>query len=114
MPCTYFIYAVFVFGALLAPLSDKAWKFSQVWISASMVLYVVGVGLSHGVLRPNVRRMQALVGEIVEAGPPPAGATGPPPQVAELEQRGRTVGIVGATLDVLLVVILVLMVWKPS
>jgi uncharacterized membrane protein len=108
----YFIYAVFVFGILLVLLSDKSWKFEQFWIWGSIGLYVIGIGLSHGVLLPNVRRMQALMSELVDAGPPSAG--GPPPQVVELEERGRRVGVTGATLNVLLVLILLLMVWKPG
>ena len=108
----YFIYAVFVFGILLVLLSDKSWKFEQFWIWGSIGLYIIGIGLSHGVLLPNVRRMQALMGELVDAGPPSAG--GPPPQVVELEERGRRVGVTGATLNVLLVLILLLMVWKPG
>jgi len=113
---TYFIYAVFVFGVLLVLLSSKQWKFEQFWIWASMALYIIGIGLSHGVLRPNVRRMQALMGELAEGGPPPGGAAtgGPPPQVVELEERGRRVGVTGATLNVVLVLILFLMVWKPG
>ena len=113
---TYFIYAVFVFGILLVLLSDESWKFEQFWIWGSMGLYIIGLGLSHGVLLPNVRRMQALMSELVEAGRPPAGAAtaGPPPQVVELEARGRRVGVTGTTLNLLVVVILFLMVWKPG
>lgn len=113
---TYFIYAVFVFGVLLVLLSSEAWKFEQFWIWGSMGLYIIGIGLSHGVLRPNVRRMQALMRELSAGGPPPGGAAagGPPPQVAELEVRGRRVGVTGATLNVILVLILFLMVWKPG
>jgi hypothetical protein len=113
---TYFIYAVFVFGVLLVLLSSKAWKFEQFWIWGSMALYVIGIALSHGVLRPNVRRMQGLMRELAEGGPPPGGGGtgGPPPQVAELEERGRRVGVTGATLNVILVLILFLMVWKPG
>jgi uncharacterized membrane protein len=70
----YFIYAVFVLGLGLVGLSDKAWKFSQIWVWLSAVLYVVGIGLSHGVLFPAVRRMGALMREMVAASPPPAGA----------------------------------------
>lgn len=112
---TYFIYAVFVFGVLLVLLSSEAWKFEQFWIWGSMGLYIIGLGLSHGVLRPNVRRMQGLMRELSNGGPPPGAASGgPPPQVAELEERGRRVGVTGATLNVILVLILFLMVWKPG
>jgi len=112
----YFIYAVFVLGILLVLISDDAWSFGDTWIWLSIVLYLVGIGLSHGILTPNVKRMIALMQEMVSMGPPPQGATGagPPPQAAELEQRGQRVGLTGATLNVLLVVILYLMVFQPG
>jgi hypothetical protein len=65
-------------------------------------------------LRPNVKKMHALMRELV-AGPPATGATGGrPPQVDEIEQRARTVGATSAVLNLLLVVILYLMIWKPG
>ena len=112
----FFIYAVFVFGILLVILSDDAWTFGQFWIWSSMTLYVIGLGLAHGVLRPNVRRMNALMSELAEMGSPPMGDSpgGPPPQVTELEGRGQRVGLTGTTLNVLVVLILFLMVWQPG
>jgi uncharacterized membrane protein len=111
----YFIYAVFVFGVLLVVLSDDVWNFGDSWITAAIVLYALGIGLTHALLRPNVRRIIALQEELVAMGPPPAGAPGgqPPSQVVELEERGRRVGIVSTVLQLDLVVILMLMVWGP-
>jgi uncharacterized membrane protein len=111
----YFIYAVFLLGFALVGMSDKAWTFGQTWIWLSIVLYVVGIGISHGVLFPNAKRMRDLSAELVAAGPPPEGAPlGPPPQVAEMERRGKTLGAASTALHLLLVVILVLMIWKPG
>jgi uncharacterized membrane protein len=111
----YFIYAVFVFGVLLVVLSDKVWSFSDSWITAAIVLYLVGIGLSHGLLTPNVKRIIGLQEELVAMGAPPAGAPAgqPPPQVVEIEERGRRVGMVSTVLQLDLVVILMLMVWGP-
>jgi uncharacterized membrane protein len=110
----YFIYAVPVFGILLVLMSDEVFEFSEAWLSISFALYIVGIGLSHGVLRPNVKKMQGLMREMVAMGPPGAGSTGRPAQADELEQRGRTVGIVGAVLNLLVIVLLYLMIWKPG
>ena len=107
-----FIYAVFVLGILLVLTSDDAWGFDQNWISFSMLLYIIGIGLSHGVMRPAVKRMNALQAELAGAGPAP-GAGGPPPQVAELESLGQRVGVVGAVLNIIVVIVIALMVWKP-
>jgi hypothetical protein len=112
---TYFIYAVPVFGILLVMMSDDFFEFSEAWLSMSFVAYFVGLGLSHGVLRPNVRKMQSLMRELAAgAGAAATGAAGPPPQAEELERRGRTVGITGAALNLLVIVLLYLMIWKPG
>jgi uncharacterized membrane protein len=108
------IYAVPILGIILIPLSDDAWKFSQGWISASLVLYIIGVAVSHTVMIPGHRRMNALMGELGAAGPPPAGASGPPSQVVEMEQIGKRMAAGGLFLDVLLIVIVYLMVFKPG
>jgi uncharacterized membrane protein len=111
----YFIYAVFVLGLALVGMSDKAWKFSQTWIWLATVLYIVGIGVSHGVLFPNARRMKDLAKELVDAGPPPEGAPpGPPPQLAEMQRREKTLGAASGFLNIVLVAILVLMIWKPG
>jgi len=107
----YFIYAVFIFGFALLGLSDSAWKLDQTWVWLSVVLYIIAIGLSHGVLLPTVKRIGVLMHEMA-GGPPPVG--GPPPQAAEMATLGQRVGIVGPILNVILIVILFLMVWKPG
>jgi uncharacterized membrane protein len=106
------IYAVPILGILLIVTSDDVWKFDQKWISFSFLLYIVGIALTHAVMRPALKRMNALQAELAAPGVAPAGG-GAPPQVAELESLGQRVGAVGAVLNVLLVVIIALMVWKP-
>jgi len=112
----YFIYAVFVLGVLLVLMSSDAWDFGQSWIWLSILVYVVAVGLYHGGFTPRVRKMIALQRELVDTGPPPQGAPagGPPPQVAQIEELGRQVGIISTALHVALVLILVFMVFKPG
>jgi len=112
----FVIYAVFIFGILLVLLSDDAWTFGQFWIWSSMALFIIGLGVAHAVLRPNVRRMNFLMAQLAEMGSPPVGSSpgGPPPQVTELEERGQRVGLAGAFLNILVVLILFLMIWKPG
>jgi uncharacterized membrane protein len=114
----FFIYGVFIFGLIMVFLSKdndvQVIPWSDAWLSASMLLYIVGIGLSHGLLIPAVKKMVRLQEELVSAGGPPAGASGPPPQVAELEDLGKRVGITSTVLNVLLVVIVFLMVFKPG
>ena len=111
----YFIYAVFVLGFVvlaLAKIGDtKVFEFSQTWVWLSIVLYIVGIGISHGVLWPSVKKMGTLMREMVAGGPPVGG---PPPQAAQLQELGKKVGAAGAGLNVLLIVIIGLMIWKPG
>jgi uncharacterized membrane protein len=105
-----FIYAVPILGILLIVTSDDVWKFDQKWISFSFLLYIVGVALSHAVLRPAVKKLNGLTAQLAAAGPT---AGGPPPEVAEVDALEKRVGAVGAILDVIVVVVIALMVWKP-
>jgi uncharacterized membrane protein len=107
----YIIYTVPVWGILLVLSSHETFKFSQTWVWLSLLLYVVAVAISHAVMNPGVKRIIALQKEM-EQGPPPAG--GPPPQVAEMQKIGPRLGQFGAILNLLLVVIIILMIWKPG
>jgi hypothetical protein len=106
-----FIYLTAVFGLGLVGLSDKAWKFSQTWVWSALVVYIVGLGISHGLLMPRVKKLIALMREVVTGGAP---AGGPPPQVAEMEKLEPQIGGISMALNLILVVVLVLMIWKPG
>lgn len=108
-----FIYAVFVLGILLVLVGDEVWEWDQAWINISMLLYIVGIALSHAVLRPAVKRYNAVSAQLAGAGPMPA-AGGPPPEVAEVEALDKRIALVGTILNVLLAVIIFLMVFKPG
>jgi hypothetical protein len=107
----YIIYTVPVWGILLVLASHDAVKFSQTWIWLSLLLYFIAIAISHAVMIPGVKRIIALQKEM-EAGPPPSG--GPPPQVTELQAIGKRLAPSGMVLDLLLVVIVILMIWKPG
>lgn len=110
-----FIYLTFVFGFLLVLLAENDLiSFGQLWISLSMLLYFVALGLSHGILFPSIRKANALAEELAVTEGPPPGAPGPPPQVAQLEALGKKIGMTDMVLKLMLVAILVLMIWKPG
>ncbi len=113
---SWFVYAVPVLGIILIFLSEDVWKFSQTWISLSFLLYIVALGILHAAHLPNIRKMNAIVAELAAGGASSPGAAGggPPPQVAELERRGQMAGVLGGVLNLLWVVIVFLMVWKPG
>lgn len=110
----YFIYAVFLLGVALVLIGDDVWGFGDAWIWLSMLLFLVALGISHGLMQPRVNRLVDLQRQLVSGGPPPAGATGPPPQVLEMEKIGKQVGIIGPVLNLFMVAVLVLMVFKPG
>ena len=73
----YFIYAIPVFGIALVFMSKtggvEVFKFSQTWIWLALVLYIVAMGISHGVMFPTVKKMMGLMKELNAMGPPPTG-----------------------------------------
>jgi uncharacterized membrane protein len=105
-----FIYLTAVFGLGLLGLSDKVWKFSQTWVWLALVVYVVALGISHGLLMPRVKKLIALMRAV--AGSP--ASAGPPPEAAEAARLEPQIGGISVLLDVALVAILVLMIWKPG
>jgi hypothetical protein len=107
----YFIYAIPVFGILLVLESNKLWKFSQTWVWLALVVYAIAIGISHGVMFPGTKRVVELMKEM-ESSPPPAG--GAPPQVAELQAVGKRLATGGMILDLIVVVLLYLMIFKPG
>jgi uncharacterized membrane protein len=109
----YFIYAVFVLGIVLVLLGDEVVEFGQTWVWLSIVLYVGALGISHGLLLPRVHRHLALQRELV-LGPPAATAAGPASHDAELEVLGGRIAMFGSILNVTLIVLLALMIFKPG
>jgi len=101
----WFIYAVPVLGIVLVLLSEDVFSFSQAWVSASLGLYVVAIGLLHGLHLPTVRRINALLEE---------SSGGSQAQAKELDRLGAKAGAVGGLLNLITVAIIVLMVFKPG
>lgn len=91
-----------VFGILLVLMSDDLWKFSEAWVSVSFLLYIVLMGLATGVQVPAIRKMVALR----------QGAEGA--QSIEMQALSRKAATVGAVVNVLWVIVLFLMVFKPG
>jgi len=109
-----FIYLVFVFGVILVLLADEPVSFGDLWVWLSMLLFIVAIGISHGMLYPAVRQINALAEELSTTEGPPPGGGGKPPQVTEMEALGKRIGMADVLLKVLLVAILYLMIWKPG
>lgn len=105
-------------GALLQGITGvilivlRRWDAFELWLLVSIVLYLISAALAIFVGTPNVAKLI----EATKAPPPPVepGApvpSGPPPHVAALVARARQVGMLHATL---IVIITLLMVFKPT
>ncbi len=105
----YLIYAVLVFGLLTSLTSQSYWQLSQSWLSVAMLLYILDLGLLHGVVHRSEREYYGLLRQ-VNGDAADLGAEGVP-RLERLEQRIR-LGWVG--FDVIFLVILYLMVLTPG
>jgi uncharacterized membrane protein len=76
------------------------------WLLVAILFYVIALSLSLFRIRPAVQRVIAMT-----SAPPPPGASGPPPElVAQIKRIQQTGPING----VLIVLIVLLMVFKPA
>jgi hypothetical protein len=104
-----FIYAVPVLGFALIGMSGDVWSFGQTWAWLAVVLYAVALAISLGALLPAARQYERLVTQIE------AGGRAPAPEVeSTLDRLLKKQASLGGSLHLLLVVILVLMIWKPG
>ena len=99
---TVAVCAVPILGILLILMSEDAIKFSAMWVSLSFLLYIVLMGLATGIQVPTIRKMVAMR----------AGADGA--TSFEMQRMGKKVATISAVVNVLWVVILILMVFKPG
>lgn len=107
----YFIYAVPILGIALVMMSDDTIKFSDLWVSASLGIYVVALAVLHALQFPNIKKMNLLMAELAGSGGRASGSTD---LVAELERRGKRSAFVGGVFNVLVVAAVCLMVFKPT
>jgi Predicted integral membrane protein (DUF2269) len=91
-----------------ADLTSSAYR----WLIGGIVLYVIAVTFAITVQAPAAEKMVRLTAGGPPPGPPPAGApSGPPPEIAA---TGRQLGRGGKFLTTLIVLIVILMVVKPT
>ena len=109
---------VVFFGFGVMGLADKKYELSVTtpWILWSIIAYVIALGLTLFVVVPAMRRAAEALDARVAAGSPaatPAGET-PADESADLSSRGYPAIAAGSGVaSLLLVVVVVLMVWKP-
>jgi hypothetical protein len=106
------LYAGFVFGIAAVGSSQHHFGFGQAWVSASIALFVVAVGLIHGVVRPAERRWLVVARELTTVTVPSPDVV--PPQVGVLDGLAARVTLGWAGFDAAVVAVVVLMVFRPG
>ncbi|HTV12769.1 MAG TPA: hypothetical protein VME20_13020 [Acidimicrobiales bacterium] len=105
------IYGTAVFGIAAVGVSGDHRYFDRTWVIAALAVYVVMLGLLHGLVRPAERRYRAVLVELANLPgmKPPAR----PPQLDELGALRRRVGLGMGLFNLCLLGALYLMVFKP-
>ncbi len=102
----YAIYAILPLGIVLIAISDDTFSFADPWISASFLVWFALVGASHGAVRPAIRTMAERAADL--------GADAPLDADPEAMAASRKLMIGEAATQLLLVIALFLMIWKPG
>lgn len=107
-----FLYALPVLGILAVLLSSSGAKISMgdSWVSMSFLVYIATLGVLHGMVRPARRKALVLLGEL--AGAQNSGGA-QPSQTATLAKLGQKLSLGSALINLLLVIAVILMVFKP-
>ena len=104
-------------GVILVIVGPFEWD--DPWVGLSLLIYLAAMFFSLFVHQPNLKAMDGVINELAAMGPPPGaagegpppGAGGPPPQVVELERRGKLAARNGGILHLAFAVILILMIF---
>ena len=99
------IYTIPLWGILLVLMSDDQWGFDQTWIWLSIVLFVIALGIAHGVMMKGGKRMLAMGPQL---------AQGDQAAVAEAGALEKRLAAGGMTLNLLATALIALMIWKPG
>lgn len=109
----FVIYAVFVLGILVSLTSKVGKTYSYPmkdgWLSASVVLYLIDMGILHGFVKKTERQYGQLIAQVNGGRSAPSSADAG--QLTQLEQR---INLGWAAFDVIFLVVMYLMVFTPG
>ncbi len=94
-----------VFGSWLV--SEAGFEFSEAWLSAAYLLWLVAMGLDHGWFLPFNRKVRRRAAELVAAGSTDASEV-------KAMLAAPLAAVIGIGLDLSLIVFLFLMVVRPG
>lgn len=104
------IYAALLFGIGAVASSHSTVKFSQGWVSAAFGVYIVAIGVLHGWIKRHQRLYAGLVAKL-ESGADPSTQQA---DVVELQKLEKRIGFGWGVFNVLVIVAVYLMVFKPG
>ncbi len=107
------IYGAFLFGVAAVGASSSL-SFSQAWVSASLALYLVAVGILHGVVKRSQRRYLALAGAIADSGASALARLAVSGDEVELGAVERRISLGWGGFNLLVVAVVALMVFQPG
>ncbi len=106
------VYGAFLFGIAAIGASKSTFGFGQAWVSAALALYVVELGILHGLIRPAQRQYVAVVDELITVTVLTEQER--PPQVAVADRLSRRISLGWGAFDGILLVVVYLMIFKPG
>ncbi len=101
-----FVYAMFVFGVLIVLVAEDADMFTQTWLSISTGLFIVAVLIGEIGLRPTSHKLNLVFRQSVETASDSA--------IAQIDELATRTGILNGINNLIFVVILALMIFKPG
>lgn len=105
------IYAALVFGIGAVTASQSQVRFSQGWVSAAFAIYLVDIAILHGWIRPHQRRYTEIARQVESMDPSPGTR---PLELTVMEGLEKQVALGWAMFNILVVVAVYLMVFKPG
>ena len=105
------IYGLVIFGIAAISVSGDHALFRRPWVIAALAVFVVMLGILHGLVRPAERRYRQALLELAQT--PPVAPPERPPQVAEMDRLYGRIGAGMGAFNLLLLGALYLMVFKP-
>lgn len=103
------IYGAVVFG-IAAVGSSGRWTFQQTWVWSALILYVVAIGILHGLIKRSQREYASLARQLSEVGP----VRQRPPEIDRIESLEQRIAVGWGVFNLLVVAVVCLMVWKPG
>ncbi|HUC14426.1 MAG TPA: hypothetical protein VMS00_08230 [Acidimicrobiales bacterium] len=105
------VYGALLFGLAAVAAGPSGISFAKPWVGAALGVYIVMVGVLHGLVRPAERRYRRTMLELAQM--PAMAPPKRPPQLAELDSLYRRIGVGMGIFNVCLIGALYLMVFKP-